>query len=480
MPAVGGVDPGSALEGQGGAAISCEVDAGLCPSLGDAGVGPTCIPTGSRDCTSELDNDCDGQPDDNINDVCVCTAGSVEPCDEHPGLDGQGSCRAGVRVCRVDEATGVTAWGDCEGAVGPGAQDTCAPSDDTDCDGTPNEGCSCVDGQTQPCGSPTDTGPCQIGTSTCVGGTFGPCVGAVAPEARDSCSAPNDDSNCNGIANEGCSCIDGQTQRCGVTDTGPCQRGLRTCSGGVFGQCIGAVNPAQADSCSVINDANCNGSPNDGCDCIVGRGNGPCSGDANNSRCNNQGQCVPCESNADCSLVSGGRDTCVDGVCGVPLLSDGSTCTANDQCASGRCLDWFSDQDADGFGTTAVTFRSCGTPNVTPPPNGLIATSGDCCDTDADAHPGQTQFFNVPRDGCRGFDYDCRNGEEKGAHTIGVTACEQLMVPNCQAKLWTNGTGAVGIPAPPCGTAGGATFCGSLDNFTCTAISGGETLSSCR
>jgi hypothetical protein len=60
-------------------------------------------------------------------------------------------------------------------------------------------------------------------------------------------------------------------------------------------------------------DADCDGTVE--CDCIVGQGNGPCSGDPNNSRCNGQGQCVPCQTNADCSLVSGGRNRCEGGRC---------------------------------------------------------------------------------------------------------------------------------------------------------------------
>lgn len=446
----GAVEPGSIVGRQSGAAVACEIDAGMCTPFGDGGVDPTCVPTGQRDCTSELDNDCDGQPDAVVDSVCVCRAGTVEACDEHPGLDGRGECRAGLRSCVHDEVTLGTTWGDCEGSIGPGLQDTCIPGDDTDCDGRPNEGCSCVDGETQPCGSATEIGPCQIGTSTCVGGTFGPCVGAQAPASRDSCSVANDDSNCNGISSEGCSCIDGQTQSCGSTDTGPCQRGTRTCYGGGFGQCVGAVNPAQRDSCSsrgddsdcdglpndgcqcvtgdtrpcgvtdtgvcrlgsqtcnngnfgdcagalnpasrdcrsrqdndcdgqpddtidnvcacsigqiracqthpqdgvgrcragqqtcqagpnngsstfgnctgsvgpaqadscttVGDDSNCDGTRNGGCECVAGQGNGPCSDDPNNSRCNGQGQCVPCQSDADCSLVED-RQACQAGEC---------------------------------------------------------------------------------------------------------------------------------------------------------------------
>ena len=86
----------------------------------------------------------------------------------------------------------------------------------------------------------------------------------------------------------------------------------------------------------------------------------------------------------------------------------------------------------------------------------------------------------MPRVGCAGFDYNCVNGDETGAATIGVTDCGQLSVPNCTATLWTDGLGGVGIRPPPCGVRGGATFCGTIDGFNCEAITGGELTSSCR
>jgi hypothetical protein len=303
---------------QNSGSLACEADASACTSPDAGPVPAACIPAGPRDCTSDDDNDCDGLPDNTLDSVCGCVSGTSEPCDEHPGLDGQGQCRGGLRTCLVDELTLTTAWGECEGAVGPGGEDSCEPGDDTDCDGTPNEGCSCVDGQTQPCGSNTNSGPCQIGVSTCVDGRFGSCVGAVAPASADSCSSRNDDSNCNGIPFDGCSCVNGETQPCGMTDTGVCQLGTRTCGNGAFGQCVGQVNPSSRD-CRSPQDNDCDGRPDNTidnvCQCIPGQGNGPCNGDPNNSRCNGQGQCVPCQVDADCSLMSGSRNLCGNGQC---------------------------------------------------------------------------------------------------------------------------------------------------------------------
>lgn len=296
--------------------IACGVDECL-PA--DAGVSSSCVPTGPRDCSSDLDNDCDGQPDNVVDEICVCALGTSEPCDEHPGLDGNGACRGGLRTCVLAADGRTPEWGACEGSVGPGGADSCiVRGDDADCDGTPNSDCPCVDGDSQPCGSSTDVAGCAIGASTCVNARFGACVGAVPPAPQDSC-VPGDDSNCNGRANDRfCACLDGNTQECGVTDTGACQLGARTCVNGSFGQCVDASGPFPRD-CRSAQDNDCDGRPDNTidnvCQCIPGQGNGPCNDDPNNPRCNGQGRCVPCQTNEDCSLVAGDLKICDNSKC---------------------------------------------------------------------------------------------------------------------------------------------------------------------
>jgi cysteine-rich repeat protein len=302
------------------------------------GVWSACIGAvlpGARDCSSAEDNDCDGQPDNTLDDVCRCSANGTQACEEHPDLDGKGSCRAGIQSCVLGEGNLTSDWGLCSGSVGPSAADSCAVAgDDSNCDGTPNSGCPCVEGQIVPCGPATDAGICQRGTSTCLNGAFGACQGAVAPARRDCRSAQDND--CDGrpdnTIDATCTCAIGAVQACGThpgrDGFGPCNAGSQTCvaanqnatSG--FGACTGAVGPAQRDSCTVLgDDADCNNSPNSGCECVGS--NQPCAADPESSRCNAQGQCAPCQSNADCSLVSGGRNRCTAGVCSAPRCGDG-------------------------------------------------------------------------------------------------------------------------------------------------------------
>jgi hypothetical protein len=442
QPRVGGVRP---LEvGSDDARSSCRGDAGFCAPAADAGGSVACVPTGLRDCTSDLDNDCNGQLDNALDDVCLCTPGSVEPCDEHPGLDGRGQCQQGLRTC-IGGAENLTSnWGACEGAVGPGEQDDCSVlGDDSNCDGTTNGGCPCIEGETRPCGPNTENGICQGGAQTCVNGAFGQCLGAVFPATRN-CGSPQDN--------------------------------------------------------------DCDGRPDNKidnvCECIPGQGNAPCSVDANNSRCDGQGQCVACQANADCSLVSGGRNSCDGGRCIQNLLADGATCQSANGCASGSCQSWARDADRDGVGRQNSLVRTCGTaapPNPPGAPAGEVWVSVpnggaenqrfDCCDTDGDAFPGQTTFRPEARSGCAGApgDFNCDGREDRRFETLAGSALEVLSGFETCEDLGTNCTTIrliwIGGEPPPCGTppgVAGASQCLLVDGQgQCQSISGVGIAPSC-
>lgn len=449
-------------------AIVCDGVSGSCAPSAEAGnTMSACVTALPRNCSSDLDNNCDGLADNLADEICQCVPGSVEACDEHPGLDGNGGCRAGSRTCIAGEGNVTSVWGPCEGAVGPEDADTCAiPGDDGDCDGIPNEGCSCVDGQTQPCGATTDNGSCEIGISTCVDGAFGACQGAVGPALRDTCVL-GDDSNCTGVANEGCACIDGQTRACGPdTDLGVCQRGSQTCAGGVFGPCEGATF-ATRRNCGSPLDNDCDGRPDNTidavCQCAPGQGNAQCSGNPNASRCTPQGQCAPCQSNVDCSLVSGGRNTCENGQCVQATLGLGVSCGSDEQCESGQCDAHFVDADGDGLAPGgAAIVRFCANPTFTrqgftkTPPTGTSTT--DCFDGNSDVFPGQTRFFPQPA-GAHGFDYDCNGVEEREARRIVDDGVCSTDTPPCDAGGIILNVG--------CGESMIATFCVQNSASTC-------------
>lgn len=531
LPDVGGGLAGDAVSSQ--KTAPCDGDAASCVPTDTPDNGSACIPGGPRDCTSELDNDCDGQPDNVLDDVCVCVPESVEPCDEHPGLDGRGQCRAGTRTCFLGEGGLSSEWGECQGAVGPGEQDSCSVAgDDTDCDGIDNGGCPCIEGETRLCGPDTEDGICQRGTQTCVNGTFGQCVGAVFPASRscasnqdndcdgraddnvdnvctcaigsvqscgthpgrdgngqcqagsqrcegrgnntttafgnctgsigpaleDTCASGND-SNCNGIANEGCACVNGQSRGCGPdTDVGPCQRGTQTCVNGSFGACQGAVFPAPRN-CASAQDNDCDGRPDSTLDNV-------CECAPQSRRCEpSTGRpqiCASTGSWSDNGPACGPGSACSGGACacrtgfgddgnGNCLLVDGQPCTGNSQCLNEVCRTWFSDRDADTHGDATARLEICGAS----PPQGYVASSGDCCDRGgADAtvaariFPGQTRFFSTAQAVCserNAFDYDCD----------GIATKEPRPVADCTEPVCRTGLSPSSVNSP-CG--GAASF----------------------
>lgn len=403
IPGPGGaLDPSGDVSAGGNESLSCEADAAACvPPEADAGLPPVvCVPA-PRDCTSTLDNDCDGRPDNTIDDVCRCPPGTTEACDEHPGFDGRGPCTAGSRTCVAGEGNVSSDWGPCDGAVGPAAEDSCAArGDDSDCDGQPGEGCSCVNGETAFCG-------------------------------------PN-------------------------TDSGVCQRGTITCANGSFGQCVGAVNPAPRN-CGSPQDNDCDGRPDNTidnfCQCIPGQGNAPCSGNANFARCGGSGRCEPCQVDADCALVSGERSSCDDGSCVQPLLALGATCEDDDECGSAFCATWFRDLDDDQQGDPLQERRTCANRQAPVPPSGFVENSDDCCDSTLAAagqiFRGQTQFFDEPQTACPSldpYDYDCSgtltDQLEGGTNTNGGCGAA------CDGTVWLND------PPANCGQAGPTVICG--------------------
>jgi hypothetical protein len=124
-----------------------------------------------------------------------------------------------------------------------------------------------------------------------------------------------------------------------------------------------------------------------------------------------------------------GRECVGAGVC---LLSNRELCTSSDQCASGVCTTFYHDEDDDTYGGAAEDL--CGIEA----PLGYVTRDGDCCDSDANARPGQTSYFATARAGCGGFDYNCANGEEVGATACSMSAEGWIgAIPQCgQSANW--------------------------------------------
>jgi hypothetical protein len=199
-----------------------------------------------------------------------CEPGATQPCYESPDGKSYGAVPAkAVGACKIGASTCSSdgKWSACIGAVPPQAADNCEPGNDANCNDKPNEGCTCANGDSRDCGS--DVGSCKKGKQTCADATWGACVGEVKAAAADTCDLGND-ANCNGSANNGCECTNGTKQACGSA-IGNCKKGEQTCTNGVWGTCTGGVTPQAADKCAPAgDDANCNGVANENCDCTAG------------------------------------------------------------------------------------------------------------------------------------------------------------------------------------------------------------------
>jgi MYXO-CTERM domain-containing protein len=157
-----------------------------------------------------LDNDCDGTVDEELIRECSSV------------------CGFGVEVC------GAGVWAPCDAVVPE--PETCDGVVDEDCDGVVDEGCSCVSGDVRACG--LTAGECRPGSQECVGGAWGECLGGVVPAADDPCDRRDND--CDGTSDEGCLCVDGESRPCG-TDVGACVAGSELCVEGAWAGCEGAV-----------------------------------------------------------------------------------------------------------------------------------------------------------------------------------------------------------------------------------------------
>jgi hypothetical protein len=161
---------------------------------------PTVHPDEAEMCNGR-DDDCNGTIDDGVQ---VTFYRDVDG-------DDYGRTDDTTLACSAPDGYSVLS-GDCDetrGSVHPGTTDgpivNCNMLDD-DCDGTVDNGCSCAEGATRPCGEPdgmggfTDRGECAIGVQRCVGGVWAECVGGIRSTA-EVCDGEDDD--CDGNLDDG-------------------------------------------------------------------------------------------------------------------------------------------------------------------------------------------------------------------------------------------------------------------------------------
>ena len=220
----------------------------------------------------------DGVASGGIGDPCSCEVpeGGEEflrkqsPCYTGPaGTLGVGTCRGGVRDCQPDGS-----WGPCVGEVLPLEEEICGDGRDNTCSGIVDDGCEyCPPGVTncEAYSSGYLDEPCPDGSAR------NACGGCYEPEPLEVCGNGLD-SNCSGIADEGCPCT-GTSQLCypGPADKagiGQCSFGIQYCQGEFWGPCTGYVLPTAElcgpDGTGNGQDNNCSGIVDEGCGCADG------------------------------------------------------------------------------------------------------------------------------------------------------------------------------------------------------------------
>ncbi|MFH1364638.1 MAG: S8 family serine peptidase, partial [Candidatus Aenigmatarchaeota archaeon] len=326
----------------------------------------TCTSDSWGPCTGEVtpttetcdnkDNDCDGQTDEDLTQSC--------------GSD-VGECKKGTKTCAAGS------WGTCTGEIKP-VTETC-DGKDNDCDNQVDEGCGCISGQTQTCGS--STGECKTGTQTCTNGEWGTCTGETTP-VTEICD--NKDNDCDGQTDESL------TQSCG-SDTGTCQKGIKTCTAGSWGSCTGEIT-STTETCD-NKDNDCDGQVDENLGSTT-CGTGECRVTVNNCISGVSQTCTPktptteiCDSkDNDCDGQTDEDNVCVpDFYCGDGTCDAGESsincctdcgCPSETTCTNNACIrqSYCGDGLCSGDETCSSCQQDCGS-CVT-----CDCTSGLCCD----------------------------------------------------------------------------------------------------
>ncbi len=362
----------------------CRVDCPVEPDMD--GDGHLAVECGGDDCDDSDAARYPGNPE-------ICDAvGHDEDCNPSTvgfvDADGDG---AGSAAC----CNGTLCGPDCDdtnAAINPGEVDgpplTCDGLDN-DCDGTPDEGCPCIEGATAECGTPVQImriGLCRPGTQLCSGGTWTEtCIGGAIPQ-EELCD--EQDNDCDAMTDEG-------VLRAYYVD-------------------------ADADGYGIPDDA-------------AVTGDEPlyaCSQPAGYAR-----------NTDDCDDTRTGVSPAASEVCnGIDDNCDGTT-------DEGLRASFYRDADGDGFGSTAMTTMAC-----TAPP-GYVTSSTDCDDTRASVNPAALELCDGVDNNCDTSTdpgCECSDGATPRACGTSDTGACQMGTQRCVGGTWAECVGAIEPRAEVC------------------------------
>jgi large repetitive protein len=324
---------------------------GYSDSDGDCNDGDAAIHPGATEICNELDDNCDGQVDEGVQQTWYQDADG----------DRYGDVATATSACEAPAGFlgDATDCNDTDAATYPGAPESCTDTTDRNCDGFP--GATDADGD-----GVTACEDCNDGDAR------------ISPLATEICDANLSDEDCDGLADDADPSVDPTGFVLAYTDAdadgyGDASNGPSCHPSGVpvGGDCNDqdpAYNPGASESCTDPADYNCDGS--------VGYTDGDADGFAACEECDDGNAAV----NPSAVEACNGYDDDCNGQ--IDESGGGST--------------WYADSDGDGFGDAGHSQIACAAPV------GFVANANDCADADAAVFPGAAESCNGVDDNCDG------------------------------------------------------------------------------
>jgi alpha-tubulin suppressor-like RCC1 family protein len=357
-----------------------------------------------EDCDDTLEGVAPGRVDgcNGVDDDCDGDVDEDPTFTFYRDVDGDNSGDPDVEVQACSRPDGFASdAGDCDDMdeqINPGATERCqAELIDDDCDGTANEGCSCTTGATQTCGPPQEnTGNCMTADQACVDGMW--------PETCVGAVYP-DDEVCDG-GDEDC---DGMIDEAGAADAITIYRDRDGDGYGVLGETMQSCTvlsgwsdmPGDCDDDAVLVRPGvadvCDGIDND------------CDGDLDPGCLCENGTSRPCPAGLDeIGDCEQGTETCAGGVwgdCVGETLPSDEMCGAGDEDCDGMTDEagaadaqtYYADGDGDMYGDATISQVACSLGT------GWVLNSTDCDDTSSAINPLAAEV-------CDGIDNNCVSG----------------------------------------------------------------------